>query len=218
MVRTAEPTAVERHHVLSPKGGFAVEVPRVGEPREPRAEQRQQLVACGSKTAEQEAAKGSGGRSETARVRAQPRRERCARRSSGGILCRFQRLFLCTRAAALGWVKIKRRQGEVAFFVTSQSAVTRVLCAIWTDAHLNARRRRQWADWVLLRWVGHAGRRPNSVRAPQAGAGRRADGNPHATGATDAESRRRQAAYGVRSMREVGMRGRHRCRNTRPDW
>jgi len=51
---------------------------------------------------------------------------------------------------ALKWTGNDRHgQGEIPFFVSSQSAISRVLRTIWSDDRLNLNRRRQRADWVL---------------------------------------------------------------------
>lgn len=51
---------------------------------------------------------------------------------------------------ALQWTGNDRHgQGELPFFVSSQSAVSKVLCRIWSDDRLNLTRRQQRADWVL---------------------------------------------------------------------
>jgi hypothetical protein len=39
--------------------------------------------------------------------------------------------------------------GEMPFFISSQSAIGSVLCAIWSDARLNSRQRELRANWVL---------------------------------------------------------------------
>lgn len=51
---------------------------------------------------------------------------------------------------ALQWNSNDRHgQGELPFFISSQSAVATVLCRIWSDGRLNLTRRQQRADWVL---------------------------------------------------------------------
>ena len=51
---------------------------------------------------------------------------------------------------ALQWNGNDRHgQGEIPFFVSSQSAVTKVLSAIWSDGSLSPSHRHQRADWVL---------------------------------------------------------------------
>jgi hypothetical protein len=51
---------------------------------------------------------------------------------------------------ALQWNGNDRHgQGELPYFISSQSAVATVLCRIWSDARLNLTRRQQRADWVL---------------------------------------------------------------------
>jgi hypothetical protein len=72
---------------------------------------------------------------------------------------------------ALQWTGNDRHgQGEIPFFISSQSAVATVLCAIWSYGRLNLNRRRQRADWVLGNlYVGvgdilHLGPAPNPER------------------------------------------------------
>lgn len=51
---------------------------------------------------------------------------------------------------ALQWNGNDRHgQGELPFFISSQSAVAAVLCRIWSDDGLNLTRRQQRAEWVL---------------------------------------------------------------------
>jgi nucleoside phosphorylase/tetratricopeptide (TPR) repeat protein len=72
---------------------------------------------------------------------------------------------------ALQWTGNDRhRQGELPFFITSQSAVATVLCRIWSDDRLSLKRRQQRADWVFDNlYVGigdipHLGPDPNPER------------------------------------------------------
>ncbi len=72
---------------------------------------------------------------------------------------------------ALQWNGNDRHgQGELPFFISSQSAVSTVLCHIWSDDRLNLTRRQQRADWVLGNlYVGvgdipHIGPDPNPER------------------------------------------------------
>lgn len=66
-----------------------------------------------------------------------------------GVLVRYWAACLY-EGDALQWTGNDRHgQGEIPFFVSSQSAVSKVLCAIWSDERLNPNRRRQRADWVL---------------------------------------------------------------------
>jgi hypothetical protein len=72
---------------------------------------------------------------------------------------------------ALQWTGNDRHgQGEIPFFISSQLAVAKMLCAIWSDGRLNLNRRRQRADWVLDNlYVGvgdipHLGPAPNPER------------------------------------------------------
>jgi hypothetical protein len=72
---------------------------------------------------------------------------------------------------ALQWTGNDRHgQGEIPFFVSSRSAVEKVLWTIWSDARLNLYRRRQRADWVLDHlYVGvgdipHLGPEPSAER------------------------------------------------------
>ena len=86
------------------------------------------------------------------------------------VLARFWAACLY-QGDALQWTGNDRHgQGEVHFFISSQSAVAKVLCAIWSDDRLNLNRRRQRADWVLDNlYVGvgdipHLGPAPNPER------------------------------------------------------
>ncbi|KAA6187907.1 hypothetical protein F2Q65_01360 [Thiohalocapsa marina] len=72
---------------------------------------------------------------------------------------------------ALQWNGNDRHgEGELPFFISSQSAVATVLCRIWSDDRLNLTRRQQRADWVLGNlYVGvgdipHIGPNPNPER------------------------------------------------------
>jgi tetratricopeptide (TPR) repeat protein len=68
---------------------------------------------------------------------------------------------------ALQWTGNEHHgQGEIPFFVSSQSAVAEVLRTIWSDDRLNVKRRRQRADWVLDNLYVGVGDIPHLVPEP----------------------------------------------------
>ncbi len=75
------------------------------------------------------------------------------------------------RGSYLQWTGNERHpNGELPFFVASQSAIGKVLSVIWSDEHLSLRRRRLRADWVLdhlyvgVADVPHIGTEPSPER------------------------------------------------------